>query len=324
MDYSYIIEKIQKAKRKNTPFKHLEINDLFHEDDFNKIVQSSDIQLNKANSDKSLFDDLFNKNYKVISFPGCTENVQEYIKWHKTKNSSNRSNTSCEGFGVVLRLEKANSKPIIELQKFLDSKEFKECIAEKFNIDLSECNHDAGIQKYLDGYEISPHPDVRRKALTYMVNINPNPESETEEHHTSYLKFKPEWNFVNEFWNGNQNMDRSWVPWDWCDTIKQQTLNNSIVIFSPDNNTIHAVKAKYDHLSYQRTQLYGNLWHKVCAVDSMPKWEKLAIPMGNIESVSNVKDKKLFVEKLTDFLPYRLTSKIRNFQQRKTHNKPEF
>jgi len=57
-------------------------------------------------------------------------------------------------------------------------------------------------------------------------------------------------------------MERCWVPWDWCTTVKQQTQNNSIVILSPSFDTIHAVKASYCHLEGQRTQLYGNLWYK--------------------------------------------------------------
>ena len=44
--------------------------------------------------------------------------------------------------------------------------------------------------------------------------------------------------------------------------VKQQKQNNSIVIFSPSFDTMHAVKASYCHLGGQRTQAYGNLWFK--------------------------------------------------------------
>ena len=50
-------------------------------------------------------------------------------------------------------------------------------------------------------------------------------------------------------------MDRCWVPWHWCETIKKQTDNNSVVIFAPDDDTIHAVNTDYQHLDYQRTQI---------------------------------------------------------------------
>jgi hypothetical protein len=40
--------------------------------------------------------------------------------------------------------------------------------------------------------------------------------------------------------------------------------NNSFIIFHPDNNppTLHAIRLKYNHLKYQRTQIYGNLMYK--------------------------------------------------------------
>ena len=45
---------------------------------------------------------------------------------------------------------------------------------------------------------------------------------------------------------------------------------------------MHAVKAKYDHLPYQRTQIYGNLWYKkelkkIKSIISQPKWENFVI-----------------------------------------------
>ena len=35
--------------------------------------------------------------------------------------------------------------------------------------------------------------------------------------------------------------------------------NNSIVLFKPDIDTLHAIKLDYNHNKFQRTQLYGNL-----------------------------------------------------------------
>ena len=72
------------------------------------------------------------------------------------------------------------------VQEFISGVAFNETIANKFNIKLEECKFDGGIQKYLDGYEISPHPDIRSKAATFMININPNKESERMNHHTHY------------------------------------------------------------------------------------------------------------------------------------------
>jgi hypothetical protein len=277
MNISYIIEKIRSAELSEFPFKHLELNELFEKTDFEEIIQSQEIMMNFAKDDETLFAELFSSGYKAIAFAGRTDDYQEYLKWHKQKLLSHAVNTSCSSFGVVLRLHSPKSALITGLQDFFKSPDFVNCIGEKFNIQADECNYDYGIQKYLDGYEISPHPDVRAKALTYMININPSPTSFEDEHHMSFLSFKPEWNYVREFWQGNDNYDRCWVPWDWCDIKKQQRNNNSIVIFSPDNDTIHAVKANYNHLKYQRTQIYGNLWYRQPQRMTKPKWEDFLI-----------------------------------------------
>jgi hypothetical protein len=166
------------------------------------------------------------------------------------------------GFGITLRLLEPKTDVVRRLKSFLEREELNRALAEKFGIPFEETRADNGIQKYLDGYEISPHPDVRRKALTFMVNINPHQDSEELNHHTHYLTFKDRYRYVREFWARNPNLERSWVPWTWCETVAVQTDNNSIVLFSPADDTMHAVKASYDHLKAQRTQLYGNLWYK--------------------------------------------------------------
>jgi len=306
MDLSYVIERIKNSEITEFPFRHLEINELFKPEDFEQFINSPEIKTKAVKDDQALFEELFANDYRIIAFPGCTENHKEYIKWHKGDKTSQEISTSCEGFGVVMRLQSTKSEPMTTLQNFLNSKEFINCIAEKFDVKPEDCNYDAGIQKYLDGYEISPHPDIRRKALTYMVNMNPDPASSEKEHHTLYLQFKPEWNYVPEFWKGNENVDRCWVPWDWCDVKKQQRQNNSIVIFSPNNRTMHAVKASYNHLNYQRTQLYGNLWYKQSLTAGKPKWEDLLIGSGAPEAsaAKNVRDavKVLLPNKVTSAL----------------------
>ena len=288
MNFTYIIEKINNAVFLDKPFKHLYIENLFTSDDFNQIINSPEINL-MGNSDEDLFNKFFDMDYKIIPFPGCTTDYQEYITWHKKEKISHKSNTACEGFGVVLRLQSQKSEIIRKLNDFMKSPEFLDCIATKFGIERDDCKYDSGIQKYLDGYEISPHPDIRSKALTYMVNVNPCKESEKVKYHTSYLTFKPKWNYVKEFWKGNNDVERCWVPWDWCDIEKQQKENNSIVIFSPDNSSMHAVKAKYNHLAHQRTQLYGNLWYKN-SLSYMPSWESYVVELkGDNSFRSNVK-----------------------------------
>ena len=47
-------------------------------------------------------------------------------------------------------------------------------------------------------------------------------------------------------------------------------------MFKPSFDTLHAVKAKYNHLVFQRTQLYGNLWFN--GESPITKRKKQALP----------------------------------------------
>lgn len=308
-NFNYLIDKISDAKFSNAPFKHIYIEDFFDQEDFSAIIKNPEISLGEASSDKDLFKSLFKNNYKVISFPGCTINYKKYIRKHSNKESLRGTNSSCESAGIVLRLY-PKTEVLIALNNFLASKKFNAAIAKKFNINIDNCEIDGGIQKYLDGYEISPHPDMRRKAATFMVNINPHKASEKYNHHTHYLKLKTKYNYIKEFWEASPNAERAWVPWDWCETSFMQTKNNSIVLFSPSNDTMHGVKAVYDHLPTQRTQLYGNLWYLDKEKKNLrgPTWEQLAVKdfsilnnpglVDNFVTLSKIILKKIFNKKI--------------------------
>lgn len=280
--FDYLLEKIKAAPFIDLPFRHIQINDFFDRQHFDAIIASKEVKVAHCKTDAELFAELFNLGYKIIDFPGCVIDKDQYILWHSDKSMKHSlNNTSCEGFGVTLRLMRSSSAIINELMEFLNSNRFKSAIASKFSIDIKDVFYDAGIQKYLDGYEISPHPDVRKKALTYMVNVNPDSNSDRNNHHTHYLSFKKAFKYVQAYWEGNPTKDRCWVPWGWCETKKIQNQNNSIVIFSPGDDTIHGVKATYNHLHYQRTQLYGNLWFNHKPVDGYPAWECFVISQEN-------------------------------------------
>ena len=45
-----------------------------------------------------------------------------------------------------------------------------------------------------------------------MININPNPKSEEESHHTHYMTLKRQYEYVSSYWQGNPEVDRSWLP----------------------------------------------------------------------------------------------------------------
>ncbi len=294
--FEYLCDKISSAEFKYEPFKHLEINNIFEQKDFQIIIDQDEINFPNFENDEKLIKHLENSNYKAIPFPGCITNSKDYIKWHKNKSGKVYNVSSAEGFGMTYRLMKSNSKIINNLMKFYESNSFKEVLADKFSLDLNQVTFDQGIQKYLDGYEISPHPDIRLKALTYMININPDMNSEKSAHHTHYLKLKNEYKYVQEYWKGNTKIDRCWVPWEWCKTIKQQSLNNSIIIFAPDNDTMHAVKANYMHLKYQRTQMYGNFWwkkdlQKIKDITSQPRWENYIIKQSDQKPLEKITTK---------------------------------
>lgn len=289
--FDYLIEKVNAAPFRERPFRHIYIEDFFSPEDFAEITGNAQIDIPPSENDNALFDHLFDAGYKIIDFPGCIVDQQAYVDWHAAKGEGkNLNNNTTEGFGITLRLMEPASDVLVELKEFLARPEFNAAISGRYGIELEACSIDGGIQKYLDGYEISPHPDIRRKATTFMVNINPHDHAEECRHHTHYMRFKPEYSYVREFWKTNKNFDRCWVPWDWCETIELQTKNNSIVIFSPNDDTLHAVKADYDHLGGQRTQLYGNLWYKDYDFPRRKDWEELA--GGSLESIDVSDDRK--------------------------------
>jgi hypothetical protein len=280
-NFRYLLNKIQDSKIIETPFPHIYIENFFDSEDFSKIINSSGVNTKNYEDNDELFHGLFDQGYKIIDFPGCINNVKEYNSWHDKKISSKKLHSACEGFGMTLRLMKPSCSILENLKHFIESRDFNLAIASKFNIDFDLVHSDTGLQKYLDGYEISPHPDIRKKALTYMININPHSDSEDLEHHTHYLQLKKEYKYIQEFWKANTKYDRCWIPWDWAETAFIQNKNNSLVMFSPTDQSIHAVKATYNHLISQRTQLYGNLWFNDAEETKQLSWEQMMIPPIN-------------------------------------------
>ena len=278
MKFSSLLRKIDESSFSHQPFKHISIDNFFEPEHFEQIVASKQIALDRFKTDEALIKGIQAEGYKSIPFPGTTQNIKHYLFWHKTKSNWHTNLDICEGFGITFRLMKYEEHSLIkELNDFFNTKEFLNCIANKFDVPLDKTYADNGLQKYLDGYEISPHPDIRRKALTYMINVNPAPDSEKLNYHTHYLKFKPSKEYIQKYWEYNKQNDRCWVPWDWCETVSMQKKNNSIVMFSPSFDTMHAVKASYNHLLTQRTQFYGNLWFNKENVENKSSWADFVI-----------------------------------------------
>ncbi|WP_051574561.1 hypothetical protein [Mycobacterium sp. URHB0044] len=273
-DFTYLLDKFEAAEIPNDPFPHVYIDNLLSEADFAAVVQSPDVTLPQAANVDAMFSSLDAASYQPIEFPGCTKSRQEYVQWLETAVKPKNTHAACEGKGMALRCATPQSDAVRSLDAFFQSPEWSELLIAKFGVSAPTVL-DCGLQKYLNGYEISPHPDIRQKALTWMLNVNPG-QSDDADYHTHYMTLKPEWSFVADFWRDNPDAETCWIPWAWCDTQKRQTANNSIVIFSPRHDTLHAVRAHYDHLPAQRTQFYGNLWYKPAPLTFRPQFQDFA------------------------------------------------
>lgn len=270
--FEYLIDKIEKAKFLSDPFKHLMIEDFFSDEDFCLIRSDSQIHFGTVDNNTDLRKTLKEEGYVPINFPGCTTSEDDYFsslesnKWENIETNNNHYDKDLskdlEGYGVTYRLDNIKNEKLSSLINFLNSREFHQCLRDKFEI------HDATsiimkFQKNLTKYEISPHTDIRQKALTMLINTNVERSTDinSEDFNTHLLSYSEEKSHVKNFWNNNQNLQRCWVPWSWCTTEKLFTKNNSFLIFSPSNDTLHAVRLNYDHLQFQRTQIYGNLMY---------------------------------------------------------------
>lgn len=273
-DFKYLSEKILNAKFADSPFKHLLIEDFLSKDHLEQILNDRQIHWDETRNTEELISKLFQEKYAIQKFPGCITDVYEYIKRYNNNDfPTGRKGNPVESFGITFRLQKYDNTFIQELVNYLNGAEFKAALTTKFNI-TTETRIITAIQKNLSHYEISPHPDVREKALTYLLNINKDSEVDNDDVHTHLLKFKDKWKFIPEYWRTHLSKNRCWVPWDWCESEVVCNKNNSIVLFAPDIDTLHAVKMQYDHNRYQRTQLYGNLMGVNGIVPQM-NWKEL-------------------------------------------------
>lgn len=258
MRYDYLTDKIWNAPFLEAPFRHLEIRNFLETQNFERIINSPQISLPQVGTTEELIDELHRSGYDTIQFPGCVASESEYLDWFHGR-SKKKWHATTESFGIVFRLNNSANEDLVDLNSYFHSNSFVDMLIEKFQIS-DPVTLDTGLQKYLHGYEISPHPDIRRKALAWMLNVNPGKVTQKINYHTLYLKLKDQWAVISEFWRGNKDIDRDWLPWDWCEPEKQQTENNSMVFFRPCLNSLHAVKADYDHLVSQHTQYYSHRW----------------------------------------------------------------
>ena len=257
--FNYILSKIKNAEFVSEPFEHIVIEDFFTEEHFQIILNDKQIHFDETTTNNELRRKLSENKFSPIPFPGCTTDENLYFKLlEENKLNQIKTEGDSEGVGIAYNLQNTNNIFIKDLLSFLNGPSFHKTLCDKFDIKEST-RVTTRIQKYLTGYEISPHPDIRQKSLTYLLNINKNSESENLDIHTHLLKLKEDYKFIYEYWENHTKENRAWVSWDWCNIEKTINKNNSLVIFKPSNYSLHAVKLNYDHLKQQRTQIYGNL-----------------------------------------------------------------
>ncbi len=279
-EFGYLAEKIIDAEFIGSPFKHILIEDFLSEGHLQAVVSDQQIHWEETSDTEELIEKLFQKNYAVQKFPGCITDVHEYIRRYEDNDfPTGRKGNPVESFGITFRLQKYDSPHIENLVGYLNGASFKAALETKFKIS-SQTDIVTAIQKNLSHYEISPHPDVREKALTYLLNINRDREVDSQPVHTHLLRFKEEWQFIPEYWKTHPSKNRCWVPWEWCETEAVCNKNNSIVLFAPNVDTLHAVRLMYDHNKFQRTQLYGNLMN-VGSIAPPMDWKELEAISGS-------------------------------------------
>ena len=218
--FSYLSQKVAKAEFISYPFKHLTIERFLSEDHFHQIVNANSIHLEKQPSNRALVDTLGARGYEVQEFPGCITDVDAYVAFADGSSRFNRrliqgyGRDVIEGYGITMRMKRYRDGLLEELVDYLNQSEFQAALREKFSLS-GELQIETAIQKNLNHYEISPHCDTSRKALTYMVNIYTNADAERIPMHTHLLKFKPKYQYIYDVWANNKEIDPVWVPWGW-------------------------------------------------------------------------------------------------------------
>lgn len=262
MSFDYILQKIRDAEFVSEPFPHLDIKNFLSEEHLNLIKCDDQIHFDEMSTDEALCRRLIETGWDVQQFPGCTTNFEEF-KQQQLFNPNGWIDSRLDSFGMTFRLHSYQNETIRELLSFMNGDVFHNALRSKFDV-VDSTTIISAIQKNLSGYEISPHPDIKQKCLTYLLNINNSDEIETMDCHTHLMELDEEHKYVEDVWvKYEDSIETCHLPWDWCNTVKTMNENNSIVLFhtAVGPPSIHAIKLDYDHLKFQRTQIYGNLMY---------------------------------------------------------------
>ncbi|HEY1709219.1 MAG TPA: hypothetical protein VGG10_13200, partial [Rhizomicrobium sp.] len=189
-EYHYIAQKIRDAKFISQPFPHLLIENFLSDEHFEMLIKDRQVNLPEMASTAEVIDTLQDVGYVIQKFPGCITDKDEYLRCLEQNDwAVNRNKVG--SVGLAFRLQRYSNPKVQRLVEYMNSPLFKSAMEDKFNI-KQPTKILTAIQKYLTGYEISPHPDTRQKCLTYLVNINTSNDAQSMELHTHLLRFTPE------------------------------------------------------------------------------------------------------------------------------------
>lgn len=231
----YILKKIEDAEIISKPFPHIIIPNFLEGDDLKNILDN--IEIDHLNE--------IEKKYKKVHYPGAKSSTEEL---------TNRPT----GKGLVYALKEEYSKNNIKLKTILDSDEFKQALFKKLNIPKNIDGWNVyQINKDLNGYEISPHPDITGKVITYQINLSNTNALDNYDLGTKFHTIKPEClKYIKEL---SKKKSRPWGKWEWFDEgTSIPYKQNTFMAFAPSDISYHSVKLEnYPQEKYQRTMLRG-------------------------------------------------------------------
>ena len=232
----YIFQKINDVKIISKPFPHIIIEDFFDEEFINELINS--IKIDNINEIKS--------KYHEVIYPGAIDKKLSLT-------------TRPTGSGLVYALNKSILDKHEIFVNLLESDGFKQVLFDKFNIPKEIDGWNVyQINKDLNGYEISPHPDVTGKIITWQCNITNDNTLDNYNLSTRLHTIKPEYKDELNKITSDKN-PRPWGKWEWFDEgISVPYKENAFFAFAPSNISHHSVILdNYPQDRSQRTMMRG-------------------------------------------------------------------
>lgn len=267
-NFDYVLKKIENAPIITDPYPHIIISNFLSDNDYDNLLYShhidiydkSCLHIPKVNTYNELKSKLQYAGWEPISYPGAVSG----------KTGSDLLNRPT-GKGLVYKLvdKKADGENGIRtyLDMFLtrtDNTLNNTSVNTFINTLLNKFKYANNIgwnvyeyNKDLNGYEISPHPDVSGKLVTYQLNLAPDNLLAEYNLATRLLKLRPE--YTDEIEKLAKTRARPWGLWEWFDeTSSVPFIGNTFFAFPPTNDTYHAVKLEeYPEKIQQRTMIRG-------------------------------------------------------------------